>query len=429
MKKFLIILAIIIVVAAIIFGGWYFIFREPTIPNNDSTAPADNNFFPIGSNVPRQSGRTDNDQTSNQDNPYASTTNGVGGSITPKLPRLRLLSNTPVGGYAASTTATSTTIRWIDRGRGNIFEQNLASQSSQVISNTILPRIYLSVWNKNLSAFIASMLPTQSDTPNTLYAELRPQKFATSTAIGNTPYVLKGNNLPGEIMAYATSPRRDKIFTLVKSTAGAIGYVSNFDGTKTTKIFATPLTKVSVEWPEENTLAITTNGSSSHEGYLYFVNIKTGAWRKILGPIAGLTTTTSRDAKYVLASSPSKDQFVDTAIYTVGTNNLTSAVVRTLSDKCVWGNFYKNIVYCAAPLQTTVGTYPDDWYKGTLSTADKIWQIDASTGEVHLVSNVVDQSDRVINAFNLALDPKDEYLFFMNKDDLTLWSFDLVASN
>jgi hypothetical protein len=87
------------------------------------------------------------------------------------------------------------------------------------------------------------------------------------------------------------------------------------------------------------------------------------------------------------------------------------------------------MVYCAVPSQPIKAIYPDDWYKGTISFIDKIWQSNATTGEIKLISSIVDTSDRVIDAFNLGLDPKDDFLIFMNKNDLSLWSLDLVSGN
>ena len=110
------------------------------------------------------------------------------------------------------------------------------------------------------------------------------------------------------------------------------------------------------------------------------------------------------------------------------TGGETDAVVRTLAEKCAWGNFYTDIVYCAVPSTPVAGTYPDDWYRGTLATDDRIWQINAETGDVHLVSSIVNQSGRTIDGYDLGLDNKDNYLFFMNKKDLSLWSLDLVAA-
>jgi hypothetical protein len=137
----------------------------------------------------------------------------------------------------------------------------------------------------------------------------------------------------------------------------------------------------------------------------------------------------STDAKRVIVSTTGNSNNVLTSIYSTVEGKGVDAVVRTLADKCVWGNFYKEMVYCAAPSQTVEGTYPDDWYKGNISTIDKIWQINGTTGEIGLISSIVDTSDRVIDAFNLGLDEKDNFLFFMNKNDLSLWSLDLVSSN
>jgi hypothetical protein len=137
----------------------------------------------------------------------------------------------------------------------------------------------------------------------------------------------------------------------------------------------------------------------------------------------------SHDARYAIVSAAGNANNVVTYIYSIATSTATDAIIRTLADKCVWGNFYKDMVYCAVPFQPVSGTYPDDWYKGTLSTVDKIWQENAATGEVHLISSVFEQARTNIDAFNLGLDDKDNYLFFMNKLDLSFWSLDLVDSN
>jgi hypothetical protein len=173
---------------------------------------------------------------------------------------------------------------------------------------------------------------------------------------------------------------------------------------------------------------VTTKGSADQGGFLYFVDPKTGAWKKILGPLPGLSAKVSHDAKYALVSVSGTDNNLLMSIYNVQKGSGVDALIRTIADKCVWGNFYKNLVYCGVPSQQISGVYPDDWYKGTMSFTDKIWQVNADTGEVHLISSIVDQSDRLIDAFNLGLDAKDNYLFFMNKNDLSFWSLDLVKN-
>jgi hypothetical protein len=393
-------------------------------------------------------------------NPNSTTTDNTdpdpltGTSTTPisenPIPYLRLLSNTPVGGYGASTTASTTVVRWIDRGRGNVLETKGDSLEIVTLSNTILPRMYESVWNKNITAMIGTLLSTNSDVPTVVYARLNPQattsKVTTtvaSTASGTastttttstvpatniTPYNLKGKNLPENMIAYAVAPKGDKIFMLVKENGQSAGYIANFDGTSVSKIFINPLTQLNVEWPEETTIAITTKGSANHAGYLYFVNTKTGIWKKILGPIYGLSAKVSKDAKYIITSETGSNQTITTNIYAVGTTTPTDATLRTLADKCTWGNYYREIVYCATPSQQVTATYPDDWYRGVVTSSDKIWQLNVKTGDIRLVSSLLDKADRLINAYNLGLDTRDDFLYFMNKDDLSLWSIDLNSN-
>jgi hypothetical protein len=220
-----------------------------------------------------------------------------------------------------------------------------------------------------------------------------------------------------------------EVAVLVLVILGTGRSLSSANSSNAIKIFDSPLTQIVSEWPEDNTIAITTKAQAELSGYLYFVNPKTGIWKKILGPYPGLTTKVSHDAKYVIASISGKVGDLMTSIYSVTNKKGVDAVFKTIADKCVWGNFNKNMVYCGVPNQRPQAVYPDDWFKGNTTFVDKIWQTNATTGEIHLVSNIVDTADRVIDTTNLYLDQRDDFLFFTNKTDLSFWSLDLIQSN
>lgn len=423
-KTFLVILITLLIAAIVAFGVWFFFFNGQTvlIPN---TADTGTGFEPLN----RPSNGTGQTNTGNTTG--TSTTNTT--AATQKIPTLRLLSNTPVGGFGAITSGTTTIARWIDRGRGNVYEAKSNTLDITTLSNIVLPRVYESSWNKDVTTFIGSVLEDNSETASFIYAELKARPTATSTATtttqsGLTPFELRGKNLPSNTAAYAISPDKTRVFVLTKSEKGSIGYTANMDGTKMTQIFTTPLTQLNVEWPSDSAIAITTKGTADRSGFMYFVNPKTGVWKKILGPLNGLSTRVSHDAKYVLLSVTGRSEDVVTGLYDVANSKAIDMAVSTIADKCVWGNFYKEMVYCGVPFQLNTGAYPDDWYKGTLSTVDKMWQVNAITGETKLVGQILGQAGRVIDAFNLGLDDKDNFLFFMNKNDLSLWSLDLVGS-
>jgi hypothetical protein len=404
------IISIAIIALVIIGTVLWFLFAHQTGLNSSTTNNPNSGFSPFGRHG---SQNTETGPISNE------------GSTAASMPALRLLSATPIGGYGASTTASTTIVRWVDRGRGNIYEAREDSMDISVLSNTILPRVYESAWSSSLSSFLGSMLGDDDQTVSVVSASLIPQ--ATSTDSSSTaPYVLRGRDLPDNIVAYALSPKKDKIFMYMVQNGQGIGYVAPSNGGTATQLFTSPLSQVNVEWPEANTIAITTKGAARSAGYLYFVDAKTGVWTKILGPVPGLSARVSHDAKYVIESQSDGSNGLMTSIYAVASSTSYDAIVRTLADKCVWGNFYKDIVYCAVPFEPVAGTYPDDWYRGTISTVDKIWQVNAATGQVRLVSPVFSVAKTPIDAYNLSLDANDNYLFFMNKDDLSFWSLDLV---
>jgi len=425
-QKYIIISIIVVILLAIVGVGIWLLSQNPFTSTSTGGAgsTSSSGFTPFG-RTPTGGGKAGqvNGTSTN------SLQNGTAG--TP-IPTLRLLSNTPVGGYGATTTASTTVVRWADRGRGNVLEAHEDTWDITTISNTLVPRIYESAWNKDLTAFIASILPDGQNAINTGYAELNRGSTGTSSTsfnpVGSSGYSLIGKSLPNTIQSYAISPKKDRIFFFAIENGRGVGYTSPINGGTLTQIFNTPVTQVNVSWPEDNTLAIVTKGTASESGYLYFVNPKSGVWNKILGPLPGLSAIVSHDAKNVFISTTGSNNDIVSYIYSVSKNKGTDAIIKTLADKCTWGNFYKNIAYCGVPMQPVSAVYPDDWYKGTISTTDKIWQVNADTGEIHQIAAIIDQADRLINTFNLSTDSKDNYLFFMNKNDLSLWSLDLVRS-
>jgi hypothetical protein len=412
----------ILILALAGYAYWYFMMGPVQIPVSNQPTTTNPGFHPLN-----PGGQATSTGTSGT----VLTPGGTKIPTTPagKPPILRLLSNMPVGGYSASTTASSTNIVWVDRGRGNVYQASDLNLDVATVSNTVVPKVFNALWNKNLTAFVGSLYEDGNLTPTNIYAELQKQRGAGASSTASvTPYELQGKNIPGDIIGYAVSPDKSRLFIMFNENGSGVGYISAFNGTGMTRLFSTPLTQVSVDWPSDNIISIVTKGSALYNGFLYFVSPKTGVWTRVLGPIAGLSATVSHDGKNVLYSATTQNKTVRTAIYSIGAATSTDAIVRTIADKCAWGRQYTTLVYCGVPSDLASATYPDDWYFGSLTTNDKIWQLNAVTGEVRQIATLVDQADRTIDAYRLGTDPRDKYLFFMNKNDLSLWSLDLTRS-
>ncbi|MEK7213552.1 MAG: hypothetical protein AAB637_00340, partial [Patescibacteria group bacterium] len=413
MKKSTLIIIILLIVALL--GGWFFWFMylQGSKTENPTNIPEPNSFNPLN----REPAITKLVETPEK---VATTTTEIPSNTPLKLPILRKLSDTPVGGMAASTTASTTIVRFIDRGAGYIYEASNKNNNIENISNTTLPRIYESYWNKNLNVLVLRYLKQDSNTITNFYAEIR--KTSTSTSV--TSFEIKGKYLSTDINEIVVAPTGDKIFTWNIEGGRGMGYISSFDEKNKVKIADTPITQVLIEWPEINTVTINTKASSGNYGYLYSIDTKTGAMKKMLGGLRGLSTKISKDMKQTLLSITKSTGF-NTLLYNSKDESGREVIFKTLADKCVWSTLRKNEIYCAVPTNIPDGDYPDDWYRGNVQFVDQIWHLDTITGEVHLLANPLNLANELIDATQLILDQKEKFLYFINKRDLTLWSLDL----
>ncbi len=417
MKKLLITLLIFGIIGGGVYYWFYYKNNNNTVDNTEIATDdtTSRRFEPLN----RPSTNTNKIETIS-----TSTKNTPVETIKPvvKMPVLRKISVNPIGGYIASSTASSTIIRYIDRGTGHIFETKSDTNTVEKISNTTIARVYESYWNNNAKSAIFRYIKENSNTITNLYGEITPSSN-TGTTSDRTPYQTKGIILSSNISEIASSPKGDKIFTLYKEDNGGVGYTSMLNGSKNTKIWNTPLTQLTLDWPEENTLVATTKASGYSFGYSYFIDAKSGVSKKIINQILGLSVKVSPDAKNVLLSSGGNN--ISSYLYNVKTNSSQSIIFKTLAEKCVWSKIRNSIVYCAVPTDIPQGIYPDDWYKGKISFTDRIWSLNISSGEVHMLADLTSLGKTLIDAMDIKLDSKENYIYFVNKNDLSLWSLDL----
>ena len=144
-------------------------------------------------------------------------------------------------------------------------------------------------------------------------------------------------------------------------------------------------------------------------------------FNQTLGNINGLTTLTSPNGKLILYG----DDGLNLNVYNITTNTSTLLGVKTLPEKCVWGNT-NTTIYCAVPRDIPNNQYPDAWYQGEVSFSDQIWKIDVTTGNtMMLVDPLTISGGEDIDGVKIILDSGGNYLFFVNKKDSFLWEFSL----
>lgn len=164
-----------------------------------------------------------------------------------------------------------------------------------------------------------------------------------------------------------------------------------------------------------NSITMTTKASSAIGGYMYILQPENRNFKKVLGPINGLTTNTSPDGRTVYYNDTDGGE-LHTFFYRSNTGKTDPVLYDTLPEKCVW-NSMSTKMYCMIPENISTGSYPDDWYQGLVQFSDTLYVVDATTGDTIQIG-VFPES---IDGHSLQIDTTEHYLYVVNRLDDSLW--------
>lgn len=414
---------IFIVVAGLLAGGlfWYFSKINSATPNQIS-------IFPGGST---------STGTGHTATPGTGSTNGENGSFVPSAgsvpPRLYQLHGAPVAGAGFALTkdkkgqVINTSVRYIERGLGNIFETNLATYKESRIVNETRPHLSEALWGNNGNSVVVRFVDdVTSGVIISHIVNIKAPSLSNSTSTLDTPSgflpteeVYLPDSVPFMSMAEDNS---DSLFYL----NGKNGLVTTSTNAAASNIFSSVFTEWLPQYPNQKLVTLTTRPSADVPGHMFFVDTKTKAVTKVLGNINGLTTLTNHDGKLVLYSE-TKDNAPQLSLYDVTKKISIPLYLRALPEKCVWGIKNPTLAYCAVPQTVPQGTYPDQWYQGVVSFSDNIWVIDSTTYDSHKILTPSDNKVSQLDITNLSISPDDSYLIFTNKIDFTPWLYSITA--
>jgi hypothetical protein len=180
------------------------------------------------------------------------------------------------------------------------------------------------------------------------------------------------------------------------------------------------------EWrlsPAGNNLLASTKASLGAAGYSYILNTVSGSLNKVLGPLNGLVALTNPAGNRVIYS------FVSGSSNKLSVRNLTNnteleLIPTTIAEKCAWARATSTAVYCGIPNNVSLSNEPDNWYRGASHFSDSIWRFDTDDGST-LVLYEPSQEFGALDISDSKLSAQNEYLVFVNRNDLTLWALRL----
>lgn len=397
MQRALIILAGIIALAGIGVGVYFYFFAAT--PAIEITP---------GSTLP-EAGQGPTGGTTTPETP-----SGASSGPEKVAPRLARISKGPVvPGFAAitieasSTTPAEVAVSYLERESGNAYSYLVTAGTLTRTSNKTVPGIQEAVWAPDAStAFVRYLSGTDFSTINT--------------------YALRSDGSGGLFLAQnlvGVAANASNILTLASGINGSVASLAKHDGTKSATVFSTPLTAIRASFAGKSRYLATTKASGTLPGYAFLVD-SAGSFSRIAGPLDGLTASASPSGTWVLVSyvegSTLKMMLVNTS-----TRTETALPVATIADKCVW-SLDEKAIYCGVPTNPPASfAYPDDWYQGAAHFSDRLWKIDVDGRFASLVLDFKSVAESDLDATALALDPENKALVFTNKNDGSLWVYQL----
>lgn len=380
------------------------------------------NFFPFGNSSPNSNteqytaSSTAGENGATNTNSASSTSYTTQSNNTSSIPRLRKISREPVAGSIVWNTGSTSVVRFVEKGTGNVYEAKSDSLMVERLTNTTLPKIIKAFWLPNASGFLAQSIETNSEIIDTSFVNLK--RTGSSTPAYNTAI----SKLPTGIQEIAISPDGKKIFYYTYSGTGSDWFISNPDGTNATNIYSSPLKEWLISWIAPDKIFLQTKPSGETLSFAYFFNPNTKSLTSF-GSGLGLKVNVQNSKNLFIASlggGGEKAYLLDSK-----TGSPEPLDINTFSDKCAWAPNSTSIIYCAIPKGWSVGTYPDDWYKGVVSTEDYLEQINTQNNIYFINTDFSKESGQKIDVTNLQISPNGKSAIFTNKIDGFLWLLNL----
>tara|TARA_B100000745_G_C20134969_1_gene389033 strand:+ start:563 stop:1741 length:1179 start_codon:yes stop_codon:yes gene_type:complete len=320
---------------------------------------------------------------------------------------LRQLTTRPVAGFIFINTASSSMVRYAERGTGYIYEIDLTTGKEESLSRTTIPQVAEAVFS-----------PSGDTVALTSY-----NQYVTSVFVGTLgeEINLEGIQLqPGaENISFASD--EDVLYT-VGSNGTTKGYRHNITTQSRSEVFSFNYSNIDVGWGSNlDDIYIATKPSQNLEGYIY--KTENNTLTPITPPARGLSALYSNNN--IITTFVQSDKYKSVSQSSNGARN--PLPILALKEKCDFDVFAKDYVWCAAPATITNADFAEDWYKGITTSNDLLWLVNIPEGEAQLYANFQDLSGRIIDVSEIAINSDGTALSFTNKLDHTLWLYALTA--
>jgi len=307
-------------------------------------------------------------------------------------------------------------IRYMKRINGFVSDTN--TQEFPIteikVSNTTIPKIHEALFYNGGLGVVIRFLGDDLNTIKTFVGEIKPGSVSQ-------PGSITGNFIEEDIPEISINKIGNMVY-YKKSSFETFFYNKNLNTSSNDSFFNSSFYSWIIDFANNKTLTLSTKGSYFAKGYVYSLSLD-GKLNKIVGGKNGLVGKLSPNEKYLLYSVSDGGLF-RLYIYNIDDKKDFDTGLKTLVDKCVWGES-SEYIYCAVPQGPLKGNYPDDWYLGNKSFSDSIWKVNTTNNSAFKINDISISGKEEIDAINLQINSLENRLGFINKNNYTLWMLEL----
>jgi len=330
-------------------------------------------------------------------------------TVNLERPQLRQLTTKPVAGFKEVQTATNTAplLYYVEMGTGHIFSIDLSSGEEKRLSGTTIAQATRAEIS-NDGTLVAIASPTNSKNLNLVLGNL-----STSTGLTLTSFAQP-------VSDFSIASSGELLYTKTMQ-ANTLGTAYNAKTNEETTIFSIPFRETRVVWGEagNDTHYIYPKASYALEGFLFAARNNTLTRLPLDG--FGFTANGNED---IILFSRSDDQTPTSYIYNFALETTEVLDAFVVPEKCVFPERGFEFV-CPFEAREIPYEFPDDWYKGVLSFKDSLWLLSAETMTGEMLVDTFATSNREIDIIELAFSNQSGTLYFINKNDNTLWMYEI----
>src|SRR3989338_4768467 len=301
-------------------------------------------------------------------------------------------------------------ILYYAKAGGNLEAVGLDGKNEEKISNITILGLLEALWqNPDKGAAILTYIESGSG-----------KRFISSTATSGVIF------LPANVIAANWSYDGKEIAYFINQKESFNLTIADEKAQKPTVVYSTPIPDFNIFWTSKNKILLASRPSGAAPGILFYFDRTKKTFNKIFTESYGLTILPSPDAQNMLfAGTNSSGKNLKLYFSKIDGSDSQEIETQTLPEKCVFKKDGSSI-FCAVPKNITLfGILPDDWYMGTGFFQDRFVQIDTANSQSGNISIKEVYTEKNFDAFNLFLSQDNQFLFFHDKNDETLWRLKL----